>query len=113
MSARQFARRNFRAVQYFILLSVILIAVLLNPSAVRAQSAAPAKPPVAPVRVVTDEYFGVKVGDPYRYFENLQDPEVASWFKTENDYARQELNAIPGRAAVQARIKVLTESSPA
>src|SRR5512139_348416 len=35
--------------------------------------------PVAPVRTVTDTYFGTRVDDPYRYFENKQDPEVAKW----------------------------------
>ena len=30
-------------------------------------------PPVAPVRPVTDTYFGTPVVDPYRYLENLKD----------------------------------------
>jgi prolyl oligopeptidase len=70
-------------------------------------------PPVALVRPVTDEYFGVKVSDPYRYMENLKDPEVAAWFKGENDYTRAVLARIPGRAALLARIKTLDESAPA
>jgi hypothetical protein len=36
-----------------------------NPSS----SAAPPAPPVATVKVVTDEYYGTKVADPYRYME--------------------------------------------
>ena len=43
-------------------------------------------PPVAAVRPVADEYFGVKVADPYRYMENLKDPDVESWFEGQNDY---------------------------
>jgi prolyl oligopeptidase len=74
---------------------------------------APTAPPVAPVRPVTDEYFGVKVVDPYRYMENLKDPEVAAWFKAQSDYTRSVLNSIPGRAALLARIKELDESAPA
>ena len=70
-------------------------------------------PPVAPVRVVTDEYFGVKVADPYRYMEDLTNPEVAAWFKGENDYTRAVLERIPGRAALLARIKTLDEGAPA
>jgi hypothetical protein len=31
------------------------------------------------VRDVTDTHFGVAVHDPYRYMENLEDPEVAAW----------------------------------
>ena len=74
---------------------------------------APATPPPAPVRPVTDEYFGVKVTDPYRYMENLKDPEVAAWFKAQSDYTRSVLDHIPGRAALLARIKTLDESAPA
>ena len=70
-------------------------------------------PPVAPVRVVTDEYFGVKVADPYRYMEDLTNPEVAAWFKGENDYTRAVLERIPGRTALLARIKTLDEGAPA
>jgi len=44
-------------------------------------SAAPAKPPVAPVRPVTDDYYGTKIVDNYRYMENLKDPEVQEWMK--------------------------------
>jgi prolyl oligopeptidase len=38
--------------------------------------AAPASPEAAPVRVVSDTHFGVTVQDPYRYLENMKDPEV-------------------------------------
>jgi prolyl oligopeptidase len=78
-----------------------------------SDAGSPAAPPVAPVRPVTDTYFGVKVVDPYRYMENLKDPEVASWFKAQNDYTRSALAAIPGRAALLERIKQLDESAPA
>src|SRR5216683_3665232 len=70
-------------------------------------------PPVAPVRVVTDEYFGVKVADPYRYMEDLTNAEVSAWFKGQNDYTRAVLGRIPGRATLLARIKTLDEGAPA
>jgi prolyl oligopeptidase len=72
--------------------------------------AAPKAPPVAPVRPVTDEYFGVKVVDPYRYMENMKDPEVEAWFKAQNDYTRAVLARIPGRDALLAEIKKFDES---
>ena len=75
--------------------------------------AAPKAPPVAPVRPVTDEYFGVKVVDPYRYMENMKDPEVEAWFKAQNDYTRAVLARIPGRDALLAEIKKFDESAPA
>lgn len=72
-----------------------------------------AAPPVAPVRPVTDEYFGVKVVDPYRYMEDLQNPEVVAWFKGQNDYTRAVLASIPGRDGLLARIKTLDEGAEA
>jgi prolyl oligopeptidase len=69
-------------------------------------------PPVAPVRPVTDEYFGTKLTDPYRYMENLKDPEVARWFKDQDDYARSVLGRIPGRSALLNRIKELDQAAP-
>jgi len=66
---------------------------------------APTSPPVAPIRPVTDDCFGMKVVDPYRYMENLKDPKVDAWFKGQNAYTRAALAKIPGRDALLARIK--------
>jgi prolyl oligopeptidase len=68
--------------------------------------------PVTPVRPVTEEYFGTKVVDPYRYMENLKDPEVVTWFKDQDEYTRSTLGRVPGRAALLARIKELDQSAP-
>ena len=101
------------AVPLLAILPVILVLGIAEaPAKTRAQSAAASKAPVAPVRMVTDEYFGVKVSDPYRYLENLQDPEVAAWFKSESNYTQNTLAAIPGRAAMQSRIKTLSDAAP-
>ncbi len=69
-------------------------------------------PPVAPVRPVADTYFGTKVVDPYRYMENLKDPEVQAWIKAQSDYTNSTLAAIPGRAAYLARVKQLDQTVP-
>jgi len=79
----------------------------------RAQITTMAPPPAAPVRPVTDDYYGRKITDPYRYMENLKDPEVQAWFRAQNDYTRATLARIPGRAALLARIWELDESAPA
>jgi prolyl oligopeptidase len=65
------------------------------------------KPPVAPARPVTDEYFGMKIVDNYRYMENLDNPEVQSWMKGQVGYARSILDSLPGRENILARIKSL------
>jgi prolyl oligopeptidase len=66
-------------------------------------------PPSTPVRSITDDYFGTKVRDPYRYLENLNDPEVKTWMKGQNEYARAVLAGIPGRNQLLARIRQLDE----
>ncbi|SHL81405.1 prolyl oligopeptidase family serine peptidase [Hymenobacter psychrotolerans] len=66
---------------------------LLASTAALAQSG----PAAAPSVPAADTYFGVKVDDPYRNLENLQDPAVAAWMKAQSEYTRQTLDAIPGR----------------
>jgi len=83
--------------------AVLLAACLLTPTSFAADG-----PPVAPVRPVTDTYFGTDVVDPYRYFENLKDPEVQSWMKSQATYARTVLDRIPGRDALFNRIHALS-----
>jgi len=67
-------------------------------------------PPVAPVKNVADTYFGTTVNDPYRYMENLSDPEVAAWMKAQNDYTHSLLDGIPGRKELLTRIQELDNS---
>ncbi|MGH7670369.1 MAG: hypothetical protein ACRENQ_12845, partial [Gemmatimonadaceae bacterium] len=62
---------------------------------------------------MTDTYFGTKVVDNYRYFENLKDPEVQGWMKAQADYTDAVLASIPGRAAFLARLRELDASDTA
>ena len=71
------------------------------------------RPPAAPVRDVTDAYFGVAVPDPYRNLENQNDPEVAAWMKAQAAYTRATLDRIPGRAELLKRITELGDAMPA
>lgn len=93
--------------------AALLISFLPSAQAQEARTSAPQSPPVTPVRVVNDTYFGVTVADPYRYMENLADPQVAAWFKEQNAYTRAVLARIPGRDALFDRIKTLDEGAPA
>lgn len=84
------------------------VALLLVSSGVMpAQDA----PPPTPIRIVTDDYFGTKIDDPYRYLENLKDPAVVAWFKAQNDYTRRLLARIPGREKLYDRILELDTAS--
>ena len=53
------------------------------------------KPPAAPVRDVTDIYFGQTIVDPYRWMEKA-DPEFVAWLGHQNAYSRAVLATIPG-----------------
>jgi prolyl oligopeptidase len=88
-------------------LASLALAVLAT--AALAQS----RPPVAPVRDVVDTYFGVSVHDPYRYMEDLKNPEVAAWVKAQADYTRKTLDRIPGREALLKQIADLGDAAPA
>jgi prolyl oligopeptidase len=102
----------------FILCTLAYAAVLLAAYSISLaphslnSSSLPSSPPMAPIRPVTDDYYGTKIVDPYRYMENLQDPEVQRWLKGQNDYARAALASIPGRTQLLARIRELDQSAP-
>ena len=98
----------------FLFVAVIALAVLGAPICyTQTPSGAPAKPPVAAVRPVIDDYYGTKIVDNYRYMENLKDPEVQQWMRAQADYARATLDSLPGRAALLARINDVIGSQPA
>lgn len=66
-----------------------------------------AKPPAARTVEQVDEYHGVKVTDPYRWLESEEDPEVLAWVEAQNAYTRAQLDAVPERAAIKARLEKL------
>lgn len=68
-----------------------------------------AAPP--PVRDTPETHFGVTVHDPYRYFENVRDPEVRKWMLSEGDRARQALDRIEVRDVLEKRITQLSEAT--
>lgn len=70
-------------------------------------------PPVAPVRPVTDKFFGTEVSDPYRHFENTKSPEVAAWMKAQSVAAHATLSHIAGRDAMFATLGRLENATPA
>jgi prolyl oligopeptidase len=97
----------------FVALAVIfLISLPGTPASAQGTGDPATHPPVAPVRPVTDDYYGTKVIDNYRYMENLKDPEVQAWMKAQDDYTRGVLASIPGREKLLARIQQVDQSVP-
>ena len=88
---------------------IVLSAALLFPATARAQSSGP---PPTPVREVTDTYSGTPVVDPYRWLENTKDSAVVQWLRDQQAFTHRVLDAIPGRAALEARIRDLDNAGP-
>jgi len=62
---------------------------------------------------VTDNYFGMKVTDNYRWLENMKDSTVVNWFKAQADYTNSYLDNIPGRDSLVAAFDKMDALTPA
>ena len=71
------------------------------------QCKSPAVYPKAPTSETVDEYFGVKVADPYRPLENDTSAETLEWVKEENAVTEKYLSAIPFRDSLRERLTEL------
>lgn len=81
---------------------------LIGTKSARAESLSQ---PVAPVKPITDTYFGQTVVDPYRWMEDLSSPEVQKWMKAQNEYTRDYLSHLPGRDELLKRIEGLDNAA--
>jgi len=87
--------------------SLKLTPVLIFAAGMPVNASAPT-PPVAPVRPVTENYFGVEVADPYRWMEDRRSPEFLQYMTAQGAYARVILDRLPGHDRLQARIAAHT-----
>lgn len=55
------------------------------------------KYPVSKTVDVSDTYFGTTIYDPYRWIEDIKNPEVLDWFKAQSDFTNAELAKIPNQ----------------
>jgi len=60
-----------------------------------------------------DAYFGRTYKDPYRWLENLQDPEVKAWFKAQADLTDRLIAKISGRDELVKEWTALDKLKPA
>lgn len=56
---------------------------------------------------VTDDYFGTKIADPYRWLEDDHSKETAAWVEAQNKVTESVLSAIPFRKQVRERLTEL------
>ncbi|WP_344685589.1 prolyl oligopeptidase family serine peptidase [Saccharopolyspora taberi] len=56
---------------------------------------------------VVDELHGHRIADPYRWLEDAEDPRCQAWSRTQDELARDWLDALPGREAVAERMRSL------
>lgn len=65
------------------------------------------KYPVAPTTNQVDEFFGVKVPDPYRWMEDNSSEDLGTWITEENKITSAYLKSIPERENIRARLTKL------
>ena len=52
----------------------------------------------------TDDYFGTKIADPYRWLEDDKSPKTEAWVKEENAVTEEYLKKIPFREKIKNRL---------
>jgi prolyl oligopeptidase len=95
------------------LLAPIVAAVLglFTASALAASFAGVEVPAPPPTKNVPTTYFGTSVDDPYRYFEDVNDPAVQAWMKSQAHATEEILSRVPGRDAMLAKIKEIESNA--
>ncbi|MCJ7838172.1 MAG: hypothetical protein MUP61_03015, partial [Burkholderiales bacterium] len=94
-----------------------MVLTLIGAGALAGTPAAPS-PPATRVQPVRDSLHGVEVVDPYRWLEGDNSnpdrmgqvtPQVAEWTDAQNAYTRAVLDGLPGRKALEERIRPLMQ----
>ncbi|WP_262696747.1 hypothetical protein [Chryseobacterium sp. 3008163] len=65
--------------------------------------------PKTPENSVVDDYFGTKITDNYRWLEDIKNPEVEKWFKSQSDFSHSVINKIPHSEDLYKRMKEVQE----
>ena len=64
--------------------------------------------PASPRVEQTDDFFGTKVPDPYRWLEELDSPQTKTWVTAESSATQDFLSKLPQREAIRQRLLELT-----
>jgi prolyl oligopeptidase len=100
-----------RAVLLVLIIALGYFAAVAVHGVATAAVSFPTPPPLPPERAVAETMYGTSVTDPYRYFEDMKDPVVISFFKEQNAYTRAVLSRLgTPREQLFERIKSLDNS---
>jgi prolyl oligopeptidase len=87
---------------------MLLLGCPPKPTPELSMPAAPSSPYPETRRVdVVDDYHGTPVADPYRWLEDSDDPEVASWVEAQNALTNAYLAGIDSREPIRERMTQL------
>ncbi len=88
----------------FKLLIILIALAIITSCTMQQKKIVPAPYPVANKTDQTDDYFGTKVADPYRWLEDDNSQETAEWVKAENEVTFGYLSQIPFREKIKERL---------
>src|SRR5215510_2076541 len=91
---------------YFSITFVALLAVCLSATILPMPTGKTIYPNTKRVDQV-DTYFGTPVADPYRWLEDENSPETATWVQQQNKVTFNYLEKIPYRSQVKSRLETL------
>jgi len=90
-------------------ITALFVACVTSPKATHSPAVAPAafQYPVSTRGEVVDDYHGVSVPDPYRWFEDPTAPATRDWVTAQNALSQPYLEKLPQRAWLGERLKQL------
>ena len=96
------SRRIFRHGLWLTLIALMSFTLIGSTSAQNFKS-----PPKTRTDNVKETIHGVEIADPYRWLEDQKSPETRAWLNTQNEYAQNILNSLPGRDQLKQRLTEL------
>ena len=84
--------------------ALLWLSLLISPPALTAQALTY---PATRRDSVIDDYHGTKVADPYRWLEQLDDPQTAEWLRAQNRLTLGYLGSVRDREAIRRRLTSL------
>ncbi|MGC4128658.1 MAG: prolyl oligopeptidase family serine peptidase [Bergeyella sp.] len=83
---------------------VIIMAITAVSLQINAQKSTPLKYPETKKVTQTDEYFGTKVADPYRWLEDDMAEDTKDWVKRQAAFTNDYLEKIPFRSKIRQQL---------